>query len=77
MEGLNVISGSGVEALVDELLFEAGERGELVSAAVLVLAPTVMRDEVADGKTDAEVHDLVKRAAGRLELVLRGVLDEA
>lgn len=78
LEGLMENSGNGVEALVDaELLLEAGrERSEDVSAAVLVLASTVMRDEVAEGRTDAEVHDLVSRAVGLPELVLRGVDDE-
>lgn len=81
-EGLNESCGKGVDALVEaELVFEAGcEWDEEASAAVLVLAAMVIREEVVEGRTVAEVHDLVRRAVGREEgatLEARGVEVEA
>lgn len=67
VEGLKESSGIEVDVRVDaELLLEAGcEREEVMSAAVLVLAPTVMREDVVEALAEAEVHDLVKSAVGR------------
>lgn len=72
VEGLKDSCGSGVEARVEaELLFDAGCEEE-ASAAVLVLAATVMREDVVEGRTVAEVHDLVNSAVGRGDVVLEG-----
>lgn len=59
----------GVEALVEaELVFETGrEREEEASAAVLVFEATVMLDDVVEGETVAEVHDLVNSAVERAD----------
>lgn len=81
VERLRESSGIGVEALVEvELVLETGrERKEEASAAVLVFAPTVMRVEVVEGETDAEVQDLVSSAVGRagVGFEVRGAEDEA
>lgn len=81
VEGLIENSGMGVEVRVDaELLLEAGkDRSDEASAAVLVLAPTVMREELIEGETEAEVHDLVRSAVGRdgVTFELRGVEPDA
>lgn len=81
VDGLNDISGIGVEVLVEaELVLDTGrDRSDEASAAVLVLAPIVMREEVVDGKADAEVQDLVRSAVGRADVTreLRGVEVEA
>ena len=46
---------------------------------MLVLAATVIREEVVEGRTVAEVHDLVRKAVGRGDVGLewRGVEVEA
>lgn len=56
-----------MDALVEaELVLEAGSESEAeASAAVVVFAPTVMREDVVEGVTDADVHDLVSSAVGR------------
>lgn len=73
MEARKAKSGSGVDALVDalvdaELCVEAGWERDPESAAVLVLAPTVMREEVVEVEA-ADVQDLASSAVGRAGVV--------
>lgn len=72
-------SGIGVEALVeDELELEAGcEREVALSAAVLMVEPTVMREDVAEAVAGAEVQALLRSAVGQEGLGVRGADVEA
>ncbi len=69
MDARKAKSGSGVDALVDaELCVEAAWERDPESAAVLVLAPTVMREEVVEVEA-ADVQDLARSAVGRAGVV--------
>lgn len=67
VDGLNERSGIGVVALVElELKVDAGNDLDVeASAAVLMLELTVMLEDVVEGETEADVHDLVNSADGR------------